>query len=187
METLALVALTIGLLAVIGAVVVAMREKDPAAAQSENGKQASSTAPQEQAVATSTAPPATPPAPGRKPKEVPHQEEEVVDLTPPAPRRKRSRRAPAGLPATQPAPDHVMTAPAERHPLAPLTMPGADPLFLGLGKQVQLLSDDLQRLRQQEEETERRLKLINGIAALLQDLEGSSPNGANKASSSLDK
>jgi hypothetical protein len=143
MDTLALGALVIGLLAAIGVVVLAVREKETGAAQPENGKQTSPPPPQ-QAVA-----------------------------------------APAGPAATQPAPDHVMTAPQEEHPLAPLAMQGADPLLQGLGKQVQILTNDLQKLRQQEEATERRLKLINGIAVLLQEIEGSSLNGGNKTSSSL--
>jgi hypothetical protein len=164
MDTLALVALTIGLLAAIGVVVVAMHEKGTAAAQP-----ASPPLPQQSAVAAPTGPPATSPAPGHKR------------------RRKRYRHAPAGPPARPPAADHVMTAPAEKPPLAPPAMQGADPLLIGLGRQVQLLSDELQKLRQQEEETERRLKLINGIAVLLQEVEGSSLNNGNNVSSSHEK
>jgi hypothetical protein len=73
---------------------------------------------------------------------------------------------------TQTAPDHVVMVVPDDHPLAPLaTTNGNDPLHVWLGRQVHLLSADLRKLRQQEDELERRLKLMNGIAVLVQESE----------------
>lgn len=167
MDTLALVAVTMGLVAAIGVVVVAMREKGTEAAQPEAGQPASPSPTQEQA----TAAPAGPSA------------------TPPAPRRKRQHRhapgAPAGASATPITAYHGRMA--AQPPLAPLAMPGADPLLIGLGQQLQLLNAELQKLRQQEEETVRRLKLIDEIALLLQETEGGHLNGRTPVSSSPDR
>lgn len=89
--------------------------------------------------------------------------------------------------AAHTTPDQVMTAPLDTDPFLPLiTAQDRDPLLIGLGRQVQLLTNELQNLRQQEEEIERRLKLINQVAALMEAMEGSSLNGGTDVSRGSD-
>jgi hypothetical protein len=54
-----------------------------------------------------------------------------------------------------------------------------DPLVAGF---MQVVSSELQTLRQQQERIDQRLKLINGIAELMHDMQPSSANGAAQVS-----
>jgi hypothetical protein len=99
----------------------------------------------------------------------------------PAPR--RNRRPP------QAVRNDVTTiaAPAANYtPVTSTTMDGKDPLSSWLGEQVHVLTGELQKLREQEQHIEGRLKLMNGIAVLTRDTEASSlsGNGGNDGSAS---
>jgi hypothetical protein len=69
-------------------------------------------------------------------------------------------------------------------PVTSTTMNGKDPLSTWLGEQVHVLTGELQKLREQEQHIERRLKLMNGIAILMRDTDASSlsGNGGNDGS-----
>jgi hypothetical protein len=56
-----------------------------------------------------------------------------------------------------------------------------DPLVAGF---MQVVSSELQSLRQQQDKIDQRLKLINGIAELMHDVQGTSVNGTPVASRS---
>jgi hypothetical protein len=51
-----------------------------------------------------------------------------------------------------------------------------DPLVAGF---MQVVSTELQSLRQEQDKIDQRLKLINGIAELMHDMQGSSVNGSD--------
>jgi hypothetical protein len=87
--------------------------------------------------------------------------------------------APASTP-TAAAPDEVLMVLSDGHQPEPLRMSTAnDPLHVWLGRQVHLLKADLQKIRQQEDELERRLRLMNGIAVLVQESEQSDTRRAH--------
>ena len=55
-----------------------------------------------------------------------------------------------------------------------------DPLVTGF---MQVVSGELHTLREQQERIDQRLKLINGIAELMHDMQAASANGADHSSS----
>jgi hypothetical protein len=83
----------------------------------------------------------------------------------PKARRRRAARAPQAvpLPATSIPLDHA-------NGYGPPT-PGEDPLLASF---LQMVSGELDTLRQQQEAIDRRLKLIDGISALVRDMQPSS-------------
>jgi hypothetical protein len=84
----------------------------------------------------------------------------------PRPRPRRRQAVPKYTPA---APQHNG-----------YTTANADPLVAGF---MQVVGGELQSLRQQQEKIDQRLKLINGIAELMHDMQGASANGTDHASS----
>ncbi len=52
-----------------------------------------------------------------------------------------------------------------------------DPLVAGF---MQVVSSELDNLREQQAKIDQRLKLINGIAELMHDVQGTSPNGTSQ-------
>lgn len=90
----------------------------------------------------------------------------------PAPR--RNRRSPQ---AVRNDVTTIAASSANDTPVTSTTMNGKDPLSMWLGEQVHMLTGELQKLREQEQHIERRLKLMNGIAILMRDTEASSVNG----------
>jgi hypothetical protein len=85
--------------------------------------------------------------------------------------RPRARRRQQALP------NYVVSAPQQNgHPAG-----AQDPLVTGF---MQVVSSELQALRQQQDKIDQRLKLINGIAELMHDVQGTSVNGTPVASTS---
>lgn len=142
MDTLAIAAIGIGLLAAIGVAFVAMSENGTSETQPEQGTQTAAPVPAAQPVVATA----------------------------------------AVQPTIHATFDQLMTAPLDSYPLFPLTsMHWKDPLHTWLGRQVQLLTGELQKLRQQEQALEQRLKLINGIAVLIEQTErGSGGSGSER-------
>ena len=89
-----------------------------------------------------------------------------------APRRRRrpTQAVPNGVTT-------IATPPATNTPVTSTGMNGTDPLSMWLGEQVQVLASELQKLREQEQLIERRLRLMNGISILMRDTDASSLNG----------
>ena len=77
----------------------------------------------------------------------------------------------------QAVPNYVVSAPQQNGYAA-----GAqDPLVTGF---MQVVSSELQALRQQQDKIDQRIKLINGIAELMHDVQGTSVNGTPVGSTS---
>ena len=60
------------------------------------------------------------------------------------------------------------------------TTGAADPLVAGF---MQVVSTELETLRQQQGKIDQRLTLINGLAELMHDMHGTSANGTERVSS----
>jgi hypothetical protein len=111
---------------------------------------------------------------GKQPAEAKAQPDAQPEPATPQPRkaspRPRTPRRPRAAPVYLPVPQHngYTTSAAA----------GQDPLVAGF---MQVVSDELQNLRQQQDKIDQRLKMINGIAELMHDMQGSSvgTNGNN--------
>jgi hypothetical protein len=90
-------------------------------------------------------------------------------LEQPRPRPRARRRQ-------QAVPKYVVAAPQANG----YTSGPQDPLVSGF---MQVVSSELQSLRQQQEKIDQRLKLINGIAELMHDMQPGSANGTTQLSS----
>ena len=151
MDTIALGAIAVGVVAAIGVVLVAMNGSDSKPAATEAAKVEPAPAP---------APPR--PRPRRRQQAIP----------------KDGSAAPPQNGHSPVPPQHITYVPVPPH-LNGYATDTPDPLVAGF---MQVVSTELQSLRQQQDRIDQRLKMINGIAELMHDMQGASANGTSAAS-----